>query len=168
MPKYAAKLSVNSFRELASKVRKYRMDLQGKCEEFTRQLAEEGIAIAKANILAEDAVYTGELLNSMNLKQGDIIYNGASYCIYTDCPWAKFVEFGTGATGNDSPHPDTSIIGWKYDVNKHGEKGWHYFKDGEWHWTKGMPARPFMYITAQNLKNADTITRIARRVFGSD
>ena len=49
-----------------------------------------------------------------------------------------------------------------------GEKGWFYFKNGEWHWTKGMPSRPFMYNTASELRNIETITRIARRVFGDD
>lgn len=168
MPRYTAKLSPGSFRELAEKVRKYRLSLNDKCDEFTRQLAEEGVAIAKANILSEDAIYTGELLNSMSLKPGDIIYNGSQYVIYTACQWAKFVEFGTGIVGSENPHPNTSIIGWKYDVNNHGEKGWLYFKNGEWHWTKGMPSRPFMYNTASELRNIETITRVARRVFGDD
>ena len=50
----------------------------------------------------------------------------------------------------------------------HIEKGWFYFKNGKWHWTKGMPSRPFMYNTASALRNTETITRIARRVFGED
>ncbi len=168
MPRYTTNLSARGFRQLADDIRKYRLELQKKCDEFTRQLAEEGVAIAKANILSEDAIYTGELLNSMNIKPGDVIVNGASYHIYTACPWAKFVEFGTGIVGKDNPHPDISIVGWRYDVNEHGEKGWFYFKNGKWHWTKGMPSRPFMYNTASALRNTETITRIARRVFGED
>ena len=148
MPKYTTNLSARGFRQLADDIRKYRLELQKKCDEFTRQLAEEGVAIAKANILSEDAIYTGELLNSMNIKPGDVIVNGAE--------------------GKENSHPDTSIIGWKYDVNNHGEKGWFYFKNGKWHWTKGMPSRPFMYNTASALRNTETITRIARRVFGED
>ena len=50
MPRYTAKLSPGSFRELAEKVRKYRLSLNDKCEEFVRQLAAEGVMIAKANI----------------------------------------------------------------------------------------------------------------------
>ena len=168
MPKYTTNLSARGFRQLADDIRKYRLELQKKCDEFTRQLAEEGVAIAKANILSEDAIYTGELLNSMNIKPGDVIVNGASYHIYTACPWAKFVEFGTGIEGKENSHPDASIIGWKYDINNHDEKGWFYFKNGKWHWTKGMPSRPFMYNTASALRNTETITRIARRVFGED
>ena len=104
----------------------------------------------------------------MDFEPGDIVSNGASYYIYTACPWAKFVEFGTGIVGSENSHPDTSIVGWKYDTNNHGEKGWHYFKDGAWHWTQGMPSRPFMYNTASELRSMNTIADIAREVFGSD
>ena len=104
----------------------------------------------------------------MQLEQGDIIYNGATYVIYTDCPWAAYVEFGTGVVGEKSPHPNKSMAGWKYDVNSHGEAGWYYFKDGEWHWTNGMISRPFMYETGQQLRNMGVISRIAKEVFGSD
>ena len=64
MPRYTAKLSPGSFRELAEKMRKYRLSLNDKCEEFVRQLAEEGVMIAKANILSEDAIYTCLLYTS--------------------------------------------------------------------------------------------------------
>lgn len=168
MPRYTARLSPSSFRELAGKIREYRLSLNDKCEELARQLAEEGVAIAKANILSEDAIYTGELLSSINLKPGDIVYNGSQYVIYTDCPWAKYVEFGSGVSGKNNPHPDTSIVGWRYDVNNHGDSGWFYFRDGKLHWTKGMPSRPFMYMTATELRNMKTISKIAKRVFGSD
>ena len=168
MPKYRVNLSFRSFRKLANNIRDYRKSLQDKCEEFAYRMAEEGVAIAQMKILGFDAVMTGELLDSMNLKAGDIFSNGATYYIYTDCPWAKFVEFGTGIVGSENPHPDPSIAGWKYDVNVHGEKGWYYFKNGEWHWTKGLPSRPFMFETGQELKDMNIISSVAREVFGSD
>lgn len=168
MPKYATGLSPSGFRNLSKEIRKYRYGLQEKCEEFARRLAEEGVAIAQVKISSKEAVYTGELLASMNLEQGDIIYDGASFSIYTNCPWAKFVEFGTGKVGKKSPHPDMSIANWKYDTNEHGEKGWHYFRDGSWYWTQGMPSRPFMYETAQYLRDISVISHIAKEVFGSD
>ncbi len=168
MPKYTTGLSARGFRALSKEIRKYRYGLQEKCEEFARKMAEEGVAIAEMKIGSKDAVYTGELLESMKLKQGDIIYDGASFCIYTDCPWAKFVEFGTGIVGSKNPHPDTSIANWKYDTNKRGEAGWYYFRDGKWHWTDGMPSRPFMYETAQYLRDISVISHIAKEVFGSD
>lgn len=174
MPRYSTKLSAKGFRKLAEQVKEYRESLPDKCKEFARKLAEEGVYIAQMKITSFDAVLTGKLLRSMNLEQGDIISNGARYYIYTDCDWAAFVEFGTGIEGLNSPHPDTSLANWKYDTNNHGEKGWFYFvegegdEDGAWHWTKGMPSRPFMYETAQELSDMDTIKRIARKVFKDD
>ncbi len=38
-----------------------------------------------------------------------------------ECGYAVYVEFGTGVKGKGSPHPDVAILGWKYDVNNHGE-----------------------------------------------
>lgn len=168
MPKYKANLSARSFRQLARNIRDYRKSLQDKCEEFAYRIAEEGVAIAQLKILGFDAVMTGELLDSMNLEAGDIVSNGATYYIYTDCDWASFVEFGTGVIGSENPHPETGLANWKYDVNNHGESGWWYFNDGEWHWTKGMPSRPFMYETGQDLRDMSVILNIAKDVFDSD
>lgn len=52
-------------------------------------------------------------------------------------------ENGTGIVGSQNPHVAEALasIGWKYDVNEHGEKGWFYPKgDGTYGWTKGLPA----------------------------
>lgn len=157
-------LSVSGIKALQKQLQDYQKDLTKKCEEFARRLAEKGVEIAKMKIADYDAIYTGELLASINSEQGAVIQHGAQWIIYTNCPWAKFVEFGTGVVGERSPHPDTSIIGWKYDVNEHGEKGWFYFREGEWHWTKGMPSRPFMYETSMELRHE--IVKTAREIFG--
>ena len=123
-----------------------------------------GVETAKMKVRQYNAVYTGELLNSINYEQGAVIQSGATWIVYTGCDWAKFVEFGTGIVGKQNPHPDTGIIGWKYDVNDHGEAGWFYYLDGKWHWTKGMPSRPFMYETSIEL--AEKIAKVAKEVFG--
>lgn len=156
-------LSVSEMRKAQKELQDYQKDLTKKCEEFVRRLAEKGVEIAKMKIADYDAIYTGELLASINSEQGAVIQNGAQWIVYTNCPWAKFVEFGTGIVGERSPHPNTSIVGWKYDVNEHGEKGWFYFRDGEWHWTKGMPSRPFMFETAMELRQE--IVKVAKEVF---
>lgn len=168
MSEYKTDLSLSGFKKLKAEIRKYKNSLQEKCEEFAYKLAEEGVAVAQMKIGTKDAIYTGELLESLNIMPGDIVYDGASFSVYTDCPYACYVEFGTGVVGEDSPHPDTSIAGWKYDINDHGEAGWVYFKDGKRHWTKGMQSRPFMYETAQYLRDMSVISHIAKEVFGSD
>lgn len=157
-------LSVKSIKQLQSDLEKYKTEITYKCQLLAERLAERGVQIARLKIAEYDAIYTGELLASINYEYGGVVKNGSTWIIYTDCPWAKFVEFGTGLIGKNSPHPDTSIVGWKYDVNDHGESGWYYFKDGEWHWTKGMPSRPFMYETDMQL--IQEVTKVAKEVFG--
>lgn len=73
--------------------------------------------------------------------------NGENYALY--------VEYGTGIVGQGSPHP----VPWAYDINDHGEKGWTYFKEGSWHHTRGMPARPYMYDTIRWVRSYSPIKR---------
>ena len=66
-----------------------------------------------------------------------------------------YKEFGTGIVGSQNPHVDDALAksGWKYDVNKHGEKGWIYPKDdGTFGWTKGQPAQKKFYLASQRAK----------------
>lgn len=156
--------SANSIKQLQKDIEAYAKEIERKTRLFAQRLAEKGVIIAKIKIMEYDAVYTGELLKSINSERGAVIQNGETWIVYTDCPWAKFVEFGTGIRGKENSHPDTSIVGWKYDVNEHGEAGWFYYKEGSWHWTKGLPSRPFMYETGRDL--AKIITKTAREVFG--
>lgn len=165
MPKTInVELSEKSFREAAREIQKYKNEVIRKCQILAERLAERGVEIAEMKVSNHHAIYTGELWASIGQKPGTVIRHGGSYIVYTDCAWAKFVEFGTGIRGKRSPHPDTSIAGWKYDVNEHGDSGWYYFRDGEWHWTKGMPSRPFMYETDVELMME--IPKIAKEVFG--
>lgn len=158
-------LSERSFREAAKQIQDYRDEIIAKCKRLAERLAERGVEVAKMKISSHNAIYTGELLSSIEKTPGTVMRYGATYTVYTGCPWAAFVEFGTGIRGKQSQHPDTSIAGWKYDVNDHGEAGWYYYRDGEWHWTKGMPSRPFMYETDVELLLE--IPKIAKEVFGN-
>lgn len=166
MAKHRLSLSAKRFKQLKKEIRQYRKSLSDQCEEFARKMAEEGVEIAKMLISSYQAMESGELLASMELEAGDVANYGATFYIFTGCDWAPFVEFGTGVMGEGSPHPDTSLANWKYDINGHGEEGWHYYKDGKWHWTKGMISRPFMYDTGQLLR--DKVVEIAQEVFGDD
>ena len=115
------KISINimsnkSIQNAVKEVESYAYELTDKCNELAKKLAQVGVQTAKMKVAQYDAVYTGELLSSINY------------------------------------------------VNNHGEKGWFYFRDGEWHWTKGMPSRPFMYETSIEL--AEKIVEVAKEVFG--
>lgn len=84
--------------------------------------------------------------------------NGVQFSI--EGQTAMYLEFGTGIVGKSNPHPNP-MIGWVYDINSHGEKGWWYptvssdpnpikwtDKSGQLRaWTKGRPASPFVFDT---------------------
>ena len=164
MKKICIGLSESEFEKAAREVEKYKKEVVKKTRLLAQRLAEKGVEIAKIKIMQFPAVDTGELLESMQAQAGDVIENGGEWIVFTDCPHAAFVEFGTGVTGSRNPHPDTSLVGWRYDVNEHGDAGWFYFKDGEWHWTKGMISRPFMYETGRDLRKL--VSKTAKEVFG--
>lgn len=164
MKKICIGLSASEFEKAAREVEKYKKEVVKKTRLLAQRLAEKGVEIAKIKIMQFPAVDTGELLESMQAQAGDVIENGGEWIVFTDCPHAAFVEFGTGVTGSRNPHPDTSLVGWRYDVNEHGDAGWFYFKDGEWHWTKGMISRPFMYETGRDLRKL--VSKTAKEVFG--
>lgn len=62
--------------------------------------------------------------------------------VYTNTEYAAYVEFGTGVTGNGT---------YPYQVKgftpKYKPKGWAYYDEdkGEWIYTKGQKAQPYMY-----------------------
>lgn len=150
MPQIKFNLSQRSIQSAIKQVEQYKKDLTVKCQRLIEALTAKGIDIAKFHVQNLGAFYTGELEGSIDgyyspsLGVG-IIYAGSWYAVY--------VEFGTGLQGQQSPHPESGSYGWVYDVNNHGEAGWSYFneRDGKYHWTTGMPSRPFMYLTAKEL-----------------
>lgn len=156
-------LDPGSLERAAQEVKKYAMELDEKVEALIRKLAERGAMVAKVQLAALDAVYTGELLSSI-----EGIYNEKDHVgiVRAGAPYAIFVEYGTGVIGAGSPHPKPD--GWQYDANGHGDEGWVYLneRDGKYHWTRGYQSRPFMYNTARELERE--CVNIAKEVFGLD
>ena len=151
-----AKSIDNAIRE----IRHIKEQLVEAMNDLIRKLADEGVKEAKAQVAAMDAVDTGELERSIygyydpDSRIGYVIA-GAAHAFY--------VEYGTGIVGAGEPHPDPKSAAWAYDVNDHGEGGWWYPSEKGWYladdgtrlaWTKGMPARPFMYNTMVWLEEA--------------
>lgn len=155
-------LSVKEIKEAKKQVEVYKKELTVKCQRLVEALTAQGIDIAKFHVRDLGAFYTGELESSIDgyyspsLGVG-IIYAGSWYSV--------FVEFGSGIRGAESPHPEAGTAGWVYDVNNHGEAGWVYFndRDGKYHWTTGMPSRPFMYLTAKQLDGI--CVKVAKEIF---
>ena len=158
-------LSDKSLQQLQRDIENYQKDLLNKAELFCRTLAKYGVNIAKTEILSMGAIDSGELVGSIKFKKGDVIADGCTYYIYTDCEYAKFIEFGTGIVGEEYPHPQANDVGWNYDVNGHGDNGWWYMaNDGQYHWTKGAPSKPFMHNTVVQLNSL--VSGVAKEVFG--
>lgn len=142
-------------------VKQFKKIFLEKCNRLVQALTDEGAEIARIKVAELDAVYTGELMNSIEgyyspTSNVGIIKAGTYY--------AAYVEFGTGVVGSQSPHPNPQ--GWQYDVNAHGDEGWVYYDDesGKFRWTKGFKSRPFMYNTARQLEKE--CKKIAVEVFG--
>jgi len=156
-------LSVSEITKAIKKVENYKVELNYKVKILAERLAEEGVFIARVNIAEEGAIYSSELMSSLKTEYQGSTKDGATWVVYTDCEYAKFVEFGFGIIGSQNPHPMTSLVSWKYDINEHGEKGWFYKKNGQWFWSKGQPSKPFMWETAIELRKR--VNAIAREVF---
>lgn len=123
--------------------------MRGLCE----RLLEEGVSVAKMQIMTLPAIDTGALMASIG--HGAFDPQSGTGVIYCGAYYGMFVEYGTGIVGEEHYHPDPGAVGWEYDIHGHGESGWWYKPVGEQkaQWTKGMMARPFMYNTMLTLED---------------
>ena len=153
-------LNSASISKAIREVERYRDDLKRACQELVERLTDEGTQIAKMQVVSLGAFDTGELEASI---MGYYSPNLRAGIIKTNAWHALFVEYGTGVVGKANQHPFPE--GWAYDVNSHGEAGWVYKsdRDGKFHWTKGMPSRPFMYNTMRELERR--LQGLANEVF---
>lgn len=151
-------LSPSSINRAIRELRDFKEELIDACKELTEVLVNEGVEIAKMQLISMNGVYTGQLEHSIrgvfDKKTGiGIIRAGEEGW---KKPYAIYVEYGTGIVGESSAHPEYKKAGWKYDKRDHGAEGWWYEneRDGKWHWTQGYVSRPFMYNTLQWLEEA--------------
>lgn len=169
-----ATLSVSSIKNLQKELEKYKGGLTFKCRLFAEKLAERGVEIARVQIADLDAIFTGELIQSLHSEYKGSIQYGAIFAVVTDSKHCAFVEFGTGQRGEDKPYPYPlpEGVSWDYNVGKTirqnpvtGRYFWFYpGQDGKWHYTEGMPARPFLHNTSMELIRE--VQKIAKEVFG--
>ena len=161
MKKITIQLSEESIKAAIKELDKYKKELSKKATILVQKLVDAGVEIAKQEVLTLGAFDSGELHDSLD---GLMYTDGAHGIIFTNCGHCAFVEFGTGVVGLHNQHPFMNLVT-GFDVNKHGEKGWVYYdeKQGRFRWTKGMPSRPYMYLTARQLE--ERVGEIAREVF---
>lgn len=143
-------LDPGSIQKAITEVRHIQEQLVLAMNELIEKLALEGAQIARAEVVAMDAVDTGELERSI---YGYFDSGSRIGYVIAGAPHAFYVEYGTGIYGD---HPEAKAVGWSYDPKGHGEGGWFYLsdRDGKVHWTRGMVSRPFMYSTLAWLEEA--------------
>lgn len=150
------RLSISSIKEAIKELEDYKKDLEIKTNLLVTRLANEGYSCVVRNL--SGIHYTGSLQGSVGL---DLKKNYA--VIYVSNEHAIFVEFGTGSKGAGKPYiGDVDInyqynvgetIGW-YNVNGEMKYGWFYYDElkKRVRFTEGMPSRPFMWNSAQELR----------------
>lgn len=169
---FKSDLSVEGINNLKKELLSYKTDfLQNRLVELVEKLSEKGVEIARANVTKLDAIFTGELIDSLHSEKGSISKGTAIFYIVTDSKHAAFVEFGTGQLGMEGgyPYPFPEGVQWNYNSGRTifeispGQYGWFYKRDEQWYFTQGMPSRPFMYETAIELEKE--IVKTAKEVF---
>jgi hypothetical protein len=164
------KLSPQGVADAITELQMYKEDIERRIKLLVKKLTELGADIARAKIASYDAVYSGELLQSING-----FMDGSRGIIRVDSKYALFVEFGTGPVGRENPHPLAEASYYK-------EEPWYTAADGKpmdliYDWTPietddgniiyiayGQPAKPFMHETALELEAE--IPKIIKEVFG--
>ena len=139
-------LSHDSVSNLIKNIKTYRYELENSKKYILQALAEYTLHQVQIHIQdsVNSSISTGDLLESIKISP---IFNDV-ISVYTDLAYAKYVEFGTGVTGSNNPHPKSDEAGWSY-----GEKGWVYkSSDGNFYYTEGEIAHQFMYRATQDLK----------------
>ena len=165
-------LSISGIRQLQKDIEKYQNSIEYKAKLLAENLADMGVEIARVKISSLDAIFTGELIQSVHTEYKSSIRGGAIFCVVADSEHAVFVEFGTGVVGqkNPYPYPFPKGVSWEYASGKtirqlsDGRYGWFYKGDnGQWYFTEGMESRPFMYETSLELEKK--VVSVAKRVF---
>ena len=163
-------LSEKSIQNAIQELRAYQNSLTYKCQLLAEKLAEKGVEIARVQIADLDAIFTSELISSVHVEYEGSTKGGGIWAVIAGTDHAAFVEFGTGIVGQQSPYHGKlpEGVSWQYASGKtihqisDGRYGWFYQDDnGDWWFTEGMPSRPFMYLTANEI-----VTQTAKEVFG--
>ncbi len=162
------KLEPQSIAKAIKELEQYKKDLFRRVSFLLKELTYGGATIARAKVVEYGIIHDTFLTDSIN---GVVIGNHGF--IRVDDKHAVFFEFGTGPVGRLNPHPG--------EEGKYDGGGWYTKADGKpmdelysWtphtakdgstiYWTMGQPSKPFLYDTAQQLR--EDFSEIVKRVF---
>lgn len=140
--KFTTRLSLKDIEEYQKFLKKYASQLPKVAENIVTRVSKVGL---------ENNYKSTEVIPTKNNE------NKVTGGIRTTNVQDTYKEFGTGVVGSRNPHVSEilSQIGWKYDVNEHGEKGWVYPKgDGTYGWTKGISAQKRFYNAMKKMEDS--------------
>ncbi len=127
---------MSDYRKIAMSFKQYRSRVTDSMYVRIDDTAQDICDSMQKYLLDNDSIDTGALYDSVR-KDTDFSEKGHIVChIYADAKspegteYAEFVEFGTGI---HNQHGDGRTDPWKYQD-----------RDGNWHTTSGMTARPFI------------------------
>ena len=155
-------LSKKSIDRLIKKLESYKDGIEPNLHSAVEQLAEGGAETARSEVEGMQAVFTGELLESIYSQDVSETSDKIAFEIVADSDHAAFVEFGTGIIGKESPYTGELPEGVQWDYAsghtihqlKDGRYGWFYpADDGNWYFTQGMRSRPFMLNAANAMRD---------------
>lgn len=134
-----ARLSIKGVDTLTQRFNKIaNMELRDTMNKATQLVHGQAKALAPVD--------TGQLAGSIHMKvqdAGDELQGR----VYTNVEHAAYVEFGTGIKGNGTYPYKVEGLNLTYR-----DKGWAYYDEdkGEWIYTKGQEAQPYMYPALKN------------------
>lgn len=133
-------------------------DISTALEKGLRQAGKKIQGDAKLLVPKDTGRLANSIIESISYEGNDIVET-----VGTNTEYASYVEFGTGPAGERSPKMVPSGVSLKYRKD-----GWGpvYIKElGEFRYTEGQPAKPFLYPAfKQNQANVrDIIAKAVRK-----
>lgn len=160
-------LSASSVDAAIEELKKYKNEINNKCELFVRKLAEVGIPVIRENMAGQDSYPYNTYISiggNDDVLTAELIVEGAGLL---------FVEFGTGITYNNvgvgnSPHPKGQELGYTigtYGKGKGKQASWGYYdENGQLVITQGTEAKMPVYKASIEMRRQ--MIEIAKEVFG--
>lgn len=164
MPTINLNLSTSSIDNAIKELKQYQDKVKSAPEKITERLAKEAVQDID-NTLSGITDTDGNAIGEIGYEKV-----GNKTVVYNRGPQIAFLEFGTGATGKSSPHPQAGQSGWAYDVgkkikvSKNGKRQWRYYDKIKGHWriTSGMPAQMQVFKAAVKMRNR--VKQVAKEV----
>lgn len=134
-------LGNEGIKQLQGYFREKQRNLYAIVDKIEREIAEIGASVMKSKAPTSDidGNLPGRVIVEPRPDGWAVSYLGRD---------VAYIEFGTGYEGQNSPYPDYEVlgtVGWMYDINNHGERGWFYRskRDGTIRYSRGMrPEKP--------------------------